>query len=471
MESTQNVIHASLSRTLAGHVAADHQLTPAYRNWMQLLLLDYYAVTAGGADRPSAHAARSSVGLTEHRDSLRGASIHGTRWWATADEAALINGITAHGLELDDTFEEASLHPAVVVFPAILAIADTAGHRPDEVLTAAAVGYDVMCSVGVLLGAKESYGRGFHPTGVAGALGAAAAVCSLLKLDENQTTHALGLAANMASGSLEFLSDGSWTKRLNAGQAAATGLRATRLAAAGFTAPDLALEGRDGFLNQYGQGWIEGRDLNFEFGRGAWDTSIKFYPCCRYMHGNIDLLRDIHREMPKLPLDQVDAIEVAVIAAGAALVSEPAERKLIVETPVDAQFNMRFGAAVALTTGTATVDQFDQAPTLAKQLVPWLEKVHCYESEALEQAYPASWQAEVRLKLVGGQVIERRSRAFRGSPRARASREDIEMKAAGLVGSTAAQRLSDSIHTLDPHRPLAAQIVLPALFESEAVRG
>lgn len=451
----------TISRALAHHVISNRTLTPEIHEWMLHLLLDYLAVTAGGTDRQSAEAARASVHTSRQPDHTRIAAIHGIEGWAAPEDAALVNGITAHGLELDDTHEQGSLHPAVVVFPAVLAVADTGGHTTQEVLLASALGYDIMCSVGVLLGAKESYGRGFHPTGVAGALGSAAAVSSLLRLTEEQTTHALGLAANMAAGSLEFLSDGSWTKRLNAGHAAATGIRAARLAAAGFTAPDRSLEGRDGFLRQYGQGSTSGRTLDLEFGKGSLETSIKYYPCCRYMHGNIDLLRELHKELPGLSADDVDSIDVAVINAGAALVSEPAARKLQVDSPVDAQFNMPFGAALALSSGTATVEQFDDARRIARELMPWLELVTCYESASLEAAYPARWEAEVRVVLKDGRVLARRTEAFRGSPHSRANRSDLELKASELLGAEAASALAESVFTLDADAPITPQLRIP----------
>jgi 2-methylcitrate dehydratase PrpD len=451
----------TVSRRLARHVLANQTMSPELSAWMRLLLLDYYAVTAGGASRQSAAAARAAVQISAERNAFFPAALHGVDGFVTVEDAALVNGITAHGLELDDTFEESSLHPAVVLFPAVLAAADAEGYSVDKVLSATTAGYDVMCSVGVLLGAAEAYGRGFHPTGVAGALGAAAAAAVLFRLDEDQTVNALGLAANMAAGSLEFLSDGSWTKRLNAGHAAATGLRAAKLASAGFTAPETALEGRDGFLRQYGDGLVEGRTLRLAFGQGAWDTSIKFYPCCRYMHGNIDLLRDIHDENPGLALTDIESINVAVIKAGAALVSEPAERKLVVRTPVDAQFNMPFGAAVALATGRATVKQFDDAPALALELREWMEKVTCYTSERLETAYPASWQAEVNIRLVDGTIIEKSEDAFRGAPDDRATWADITAKAEGLIGSAAASALAESIGNLQDTLPLTGQIALP----------
>lgn len=458
----------SFARQLARHATARHTPTPEVSAWMRLLLLDYLAITTGGVERDSAVAVRSSVSLSPARTEDKPALAHGTGMYATVQEAALLNGVTSHGLELDDTFEEASLHPAVVVFPAVLAVADEGGHSANEVLHAATIGYDVMCEAGVLLGAAESYGRGFHPTGVVGVLGAAAAVATLLQLTENQSTHAIALAANMAAGSLEFLSDGSWTKRLNAGQAAASGIRAARLAQAGFTAPEFAIEGRDGFLNQYGKGLVGGRSLNLEYGKSALATSIKFYPCCRYMHGNIDLLRDIHREYPGLTLDDIDVIEAAVIKAGATLVSDPPERKLSVNTPVDAQFNMPFGAAVALATGEATVAQFEDAPRVAKDLDAWLRKVDCYTSDRLEAAFPASWQAEVRVKLKDGTVIERFEDAFRGSPSDRATRDQLVDKAAGLVGSDAARALDESIAGLDGEAPLAGQLAYPSVATANA---
>jgi len=453
----------SFARQLARHASARHMPTQEVSGWMRLLLLDYLAITTGGVGRDSAVAVRASVPLSPTRTEDKPALLHGTGTYASVQDAALVNGVTSHGLELDDTFEEASLHPAVVVFPAVLAVADDEGHSADEVLHAATVGYDVMCEAGVLLGAAESYGRGFHPTGVAGVIGAAAAVAALLRLTEDQTTHAVALAANLAAGSLEFLSDGSWTKRLNAGHASASGVRAARLAQAGFTAPERAIEGRDGFLNQYGRGLAAGRALNLEYGKSALATSIKFYPCCRYMHGNIDLLRDIHRENPGLALEDIDVIETAVLKAGATLVSEPPERKLFVNTPVDAQFNMPFGAAVALATGEATVAQFEDAPRVAKDLDGWLRKVVCYTSDRLEAAFPASWQAEVRVKLKDGTVIERSEDAFRGSPADRATREQLVDKAAGLVGRDAAVALDRSIAGLVGSEPLATQLAYPSV--------
>jgi 2-methylcitrate dehydratase PrpD len=137
----------------------------------------------------------------------------------------------------------------------------------------------------------------------------------------------------------------------------------------------------------------------------------------------------------------VDVIEVAVIKAGATLVADPPERKLVVATTVDAQFSMPFAAAVALATGTATVAQFADAPRLARELAPWMAKVRCVTSPRLEAAFPASWQAEVVVRLRDGSTVARSEAAFQGSPGDRATLEQVQDKAVGLLGGDDAARL------------------------------
>lgn len=435
----------SIAHRLARHITARHEMSDELADWMNLLLADFTAVTIGGVSKDSAGAVRAYVQLADTPSADRPSRVLGTDQWASVEHAALVNGTTSHGLELDDTFEQGSSHPGVVIFPALLALCDAGEYSQTDLLDAAVIGYDVMCSLGVYLGAPESYDRGFHPTAVTGIVGASAAVARLKGATVAQSTNAVAIAANMAAGSLEFLGNGSWTKRLNAGHAASNGVRAALLGMAGFDAPQTAFEGRNGYLKQYGHGAVEGRELTLEFGRHALDTSIKFYPCCRYMHGNIDLLRDIAVERPDLTAEAVQSIDVGVIQAGQTLVSQPPERKRVVKTPVDAQFNMPFGAAIALATGEATVDQFDCASQVANEVSDWMEKVHSYTSDRLEAAYPKEWHAEVKVTLSDGTVIERYSEAFVGSPNRRATWEQIERKAAGVLGEATGTTVVETI--------------------------
>jgi 2-methylcitrate dehydratase PrpD len=122
---------------------------------------------------------------------------------------------------------------------------------------------------------------------------------------------------------------------------------------------------------------------------------------------------------------------------------------------------MPFGAAVALATGRATVDQFDDAPAVAAQLLPWMEKVRCYTSDRLEAAFPARWQAEVSVRLTDGRVIEKAEDAFRGAPEDRATWADIVTKSEGLLGADAAAELARSVANLTGNRPISGQIAVP----------
>jgi 2-methylcitrate dehydratase PrpD len=337
-------------------------------------------------------------------------------------------------LELDDTHEPSSSHPGVAIISAVLGLAGELHSSWEEALTAMVLGYDVMGGVGVFVGAQETYARGFHPTGVAGALGAAAACSRLRGLSHKKTADAISLAANMASGSLEFLTDGSWTKRLNAGHAASVGLRAAMLASAGFEGPATALEGPHGFAAQYGHGVAPDRTLFLDFGAVARETSIKFFPCCRYMHGGMDLLAEYRTENPDLDLTTVSQIGVAVITAGRALVSDPPGRKLDIKTSVDAQFSMPFGAAACLSWGRVGPDVFENAAQHAAELLPLMRTVVCISEQEIDDLYPQQWAARVSITFNDGRRVTREEPAFLGSPANPASTQQLREKAQSLLG-------------------------------------
>src|SRR5688500_17223804 len=176
------------------------------------LVLDHVGVAVRGSATESARAVRSYVARTSPsgRSSLLGVEARATASWA-----ALANGVAAHSIEMDDVTTESSLHPGVAVIPAAIAVAEERGASATAFLEAVVAGYEVTMRIGNALGGANAYGRGFHPTGVAGAFGAAAAAARVLGLDADGVTRAMGIAGTMASGSLEYLADGSWTKRMN----------------------------------------------------------------------------------------------------------------------------------------------------------------------------------------------------------------------------------------------------------------
>src|SRR4029453_12023830 len=147
----------------------------------------------------------------------------------SAAGAAFVNGTAAHGEDFDDTFEGGPVHAGAVIVPAVLAACER--HRPDgrSALIGIAVGVETICRLSVVV-PKAVHKAGFHPTAVFGAVAGAAGVGAALGLNRRQLVDALGIVGSMAGGIIEYLAEGTWTKRIHAGWAAQSGMRAALLA-------------------------------------------------------------------------------------------------------------------------------------------------------------------------------------------------------------------------------------------------
>ena len=170
---------------------------------------------------------------------------------ASAHRAAFANGMAAHSMELDDTFLPGSIHNESSVFSPALALAEEPGADGKRFIAAIVAGFEVACRVAAAVQPAATNARGFHPTGTTGAFGAAAAAGTLLALDAQQLSVALGVACSHASGLPEFITDGAWTKRFHGGRASHAGIVAADLAQYGMTVPRTAIEGKFGYLHAY----------------------------------------------------------------------------------------------------------------------------------------------------------------------------------------------------------------------------
>jgi 2-methylcitrate dehydratase PrpD len=447
------VPYPPITATLA-EIAASAQPDPPALGRARLLLADYLAVAGAGAAAGSARAARAAV--------LPGSSgpapVFGAGRAAAVRDAALLNGISAHSLELDDTHEPSSSHPGTVIWTALLAATATWPGTATAVLASGVAGYQVMASRGELLGPAELYRQGLHPPAVCGVFGAAAAVGRLAGLDTAAMRCAFGIALSLSAGSMAYLSEGTWTKRMHSGTAAAGGILAVELAAGGFTGPLDAFGDRYGLMHIYGgtrpAGHAEAVLAHARSLPAVQETSIKFHPCCRYMHGVMDLLAAYRSEGGRA--EGLTRIDCGVLSGGMGLVGEPLARKRKVTSMVDAQFSMPFGAALALATGGSALRDFERAGELAAELQPLMDLVVVHTSQELEDVYPARWGAEVMLTFAGGRTVELRAPAFRGSPGWPAGQPDVAAKAAGLLGEAAATRLLTAVEGLGGAEPLDA---------------
>ncbi|MDE3194595.1 MAG: MmgE/PrpD family protein [Chloroflexota bacterium] len=373
---------------------------------------------------------------------------------STATWAALANGASAHATEMDDVTTESSLHPGVAVIPAALALAQERGASGRAFLEAVVCGYEVTIRVGNALGAASAYARGFHPTGVAGVFGAAAAASKLLGLDADAAANAIGIAGTMASGSLEYLSGGAWTKRLNPGWAAHGGIVAASLAAAGFTGPRTAIEGEHGLLRGYTDAPLperltEGLSLD---DLQVMRVSIKPYGCCRYCHGIIDAVLALRAEHGLRPGD-VAGMRVGVLSGGWSLIADPPERVRDPRNVVDAQFSAPYAAAVALARGRAGLAEFSDE-TLRDPVVRGLtSRAECYRDAALDAVYPRQWPAAAEIRLRDGRVVSKRIEHALGEPENPVPRDALVARFVEMVAdrasSSAAHDLARGILALE----------------------
>jgi 2-methylcitrate dehydratase PrpD len=358
--------------------------------------------------------------------------------------AALINGTAAHGEDFDDSFEGTPVHASAVVLPAVLAAAERYGRSGADALRGYVVGTELMCRL-ALVAPTAIHRAGFHPTAVIGALGAAAAVGAALRLSPPQLTSALGIAGSMASGILEYLAEGTWTKRLHAGWAAQAGLRAALLGRAGFLGPRTVLEGEHGFFHAFGIREIE-PDFRFVTGglSDEWQMAkiaFKPYACGTMLHPFIDCAIRLAREGAAA----ADVREV-VCRVGEGTVHrlwEPLAEKRNPTTSYSAKFSGPFAVALGLTQQAAGLEQFTEARVRDPDLLALAAKVR-YEIDP-DNEYPRNYTGDVRAVLADGSVREAHQPHLRGGVREPLHRAEIRAKfrANAAYGGLPEERIRD----------------------------
>lgn len=400
-------------------------------------LLDYLAVAVRGSREESARCVQRMIQRILPSPPATGcASILGTPIRTLAGYAAFANGASSHGIEQDDTHSGGSIHLGTTMYSVALALAELQpGMEQPEFLTAVVAGYEASARLAMAVQPKEHYALGFHPTQTCGVFGATITAAKLLGLTLEQASAAVGIAGSMAAGSMEFLAEGAWTKRIHPGLAARNGIEAAMLAAEGFSGPTHILEGRDGFLRGYSRDPVPER-LTAELGKNyeILRTAVKPHSCCRYMQGPVDAILALMREQAIAPAD-IRKIEIGVLEAGWDIISEPRAQKYHPQSVVDAQFSMPFGAAVAVLFGAAGLDQFTMENVRSPRVAEMMRKVILMKDVRLEKAYPREWPAWVRIECRDGRSHEHFIRFPKGDPENPLSSEEMAGKFRALAGS------------------------------------
>jgi 2-methylcitrate dehydratase PrpD len=331
---------------------------------------------------------------------------------ATRD-AAFLNGLLIHGLDFDDTHTRSLAHVTAAVLPAALAAAVHYEKSIDDLVLAYVVGIEVAGRIGAAA-SGHFHAAGFHSTGVVGAFGAAVASAVLAGLDAEGITTAQGIVGSTASGILEFLNDGSWTKRAHAGWAARNGVEAAALASSGWSGPPTVYEGRYGLFATH-LGGAQADPAIAVSGLGdVWETmaiAVKPYPACHLTHSFIDAaLNLVHEHQPNV--EDIVEISCGIHPGQAKVVCEPLENKLHPQDGYDARFSLPYIVSAALVHGRFTLDEVaDEALSdqRVSQLMPAFRRVRDPLS-----SYPEAYSGVVELKLRDGRRLEWREQVNRG---------------------------------------------------------
>jgi 2-methylcitrate dehydratase PrpD len=341
-------------------------------------------------------------------------------------DAAIINGTAAHGEDFDDTFEGGPVHSSAVVVPAVLAACERFGRDGRAALVGMAAGIEMLCRLSMVI-PKAIHKAGFHPTGILGAIGATIGTSAALGLTARQTVDAMGIAGSMASGIIEYLAEGAWTKRLHPGWAAQAGVHAARMGREGFLGPRTVLEGTHGLFKAFAH-TNEGRYevLTEDFGRQWYTDSITFKP---YATGTMNQpYIDCALRLSKRGIKPEEVAEVLCETAEGYVhrLWDPLEAKHRPANEYAAKFSTPFNIAVAFVTGGAGLSAFTEKTVRDERILALASKVKYVVDP--DNPYPKAYTGHIRMTLKDGRVVEERQGHIRGGMHEPLARAEIEEK-------------------------------------------
>jgi 2-methylcitrate dehydratase PrpD len=311
-----------------------------------------------------------------------------------------------------------------------------------------AVGAEVMCRL-CLVAPKRVHQAGFHPTAVFGALGAAAGVAAALRLPARQWVDALGIAGSMASGIIEYLAEGAWTKRMHPGWAAQAGYRAVRMAQAGFTGPRTLFDGEHGFFRAFAntdggnfQAMLDGIGKDWL----AAGIAFKPYACGTMAHPYVDCARRLVAE--GLRPDDIEAIECETAEGIVHRLWEPLAAKQAPPNGYAAKFSVPYAIAVGMLRGDAGLKEYEQEVVGDAAVRALAAKVRYVVDP--ENPYPRQFTGHLRVTLRDGEVREARQDHFRGGAQEPLSPGALEAKFLSNCGygGWTVSRAGQALHVL-----------------------
>ena len=436
MDTSTPAAGAALAEQLAATIAGldSKTLPPKTIEISRMLVLDVLGLCVAGRNEDYIQAI---LGTVEPGGKCTAFGHAGT---FNAYDAALINGTAAHGEDYDDTFEGGPVHSGAVVVPAVLAACEREGLGGDALLLGVAVGAELMCRL-ALVAPGATHKAGFHPTAVMGTLAAAAGVAAALRLPAKQIASAIGIAGSMASGIIEYLAEGTSTKRMHAGWSAQAGIRAALMARGDFAGPRTVLEGTHGFYKAFAPSRPPAYDLLMNgFGQEWVMQTIAFkpYACGTMTQPYIDCAIGLAERGVK-----ADDIKDIVCKVGEGTVHRLWETLAVKHrppTPYAAKFSTPFCMAVGFFDRRAGFNQFTEARVRDEAVLALAAKIR-YEIDPANE-YPKNFTGHLLATMKDGSTQEVNQPHMRGGARDPLSSQELRQKFADNLiygGWTAAQ--------------------------------
>ena len=411
--TVQNTTPEVTARLAEWIVEVDGETIPAdVRQEGVRTFVNWLGCAVGGADHETVDAALRAV---EPFSGPKKASVLGRSEKLDFLHAALVNGISSHVLDYDDTHLKTIIHPAGPVASALLALAEARPMSGADLLTALLVGVEVECRIGNCV-YPAHYDRGWHITGTAGVFGAAAAVGKAIGLSKVEMQWALGLAATQAAGLREMF--GTMTKSFHPGRAAQNGAMSAFLAEAGFDSSLRGIEAPRGFANvlsdkqDYAE-ILDGLGQRWEAGL----NSYKPFACGIVIHPTIDGCLQLRDEIGDR-VGQIASVDLKTHPLVLELTG-----KIAPKTGLEGKFSVYHAAACALLHGDGAPTAFTDEVVNLPELVALRQKVRATADPAIHEA-----SVEIRVTFEDGSSIEKHVERAIGSRERPLSDDEVSEK-------------------------------------------
>ena len=340
--------------------------------------------------------------------------------------SAIIAGTAAHGEDFDDTFEGNPMHVGATMIPAMLSAAQKFNLNGDQILKGLTIGSELICRL-ALVAPTAMHKQSFHPTAVCGTFGVAAGLSSVLDLTEKQMVSALGVAGSFTSGIIEYLAEGSWTKRVHPGWSANSGMNAALIAKSGFYGPRTVFEGEHGFFEAFALKEIERDYSHLTDGLGKrWENqnlAFKPFACGTMAQPFVDCAIKIRKKIKNL--NNISSITAKVGEGTVHRLWEPLKEKKNPSTPYSAKFSVPYCVAVGFIRGDAGLNEFNEKSINDKQILNLASKVN-YEIDPNNE-YPKNYTGTLICKTSENEFTEHQS-CFRGGIKQPLTKDDIDKK-------------------------------------------